>query len=199
MKDEIAQITALVGYGNAFLQGKSVSFDKNHPAGFHYFNIRFVEKLPEDLLARKTILADDPNLWFKYLKDKNVSRLYLSFQPSTDLGLEDHISSAFVGGGSQWTIIAEKGDKCEITLTIVLPHGYPNNAPKIHASPIINNTPHRWQDGALCVFGVMNNWNPGRHNITFTLALARKWLFNYREWCEKGSWPKNSKRKNEQR
>jgi len=117
MKDEIAQIMALVGYGNAFLQGIQVSFDKNHPAGFHYFNIRFVEKLPENLLARKTILADNPNLWFKYLKDNNINRLYLSFQTSTDLGLEDHISSAFVGGGSQWNIIAEKGDKYDIWQT----------------------------------------------------------------------------------
>jgi len=117
MKDEIAQIMSLAAYGNAFLQGKPVSFDKNHPAGFHYGNIRFVEKVPKDLLARKTVLANDPNLWFKYLKDNDVSRLYLSFQPSTDLGLEDHIGSAFVGGGSHWNIIAEKGDKCDIWQT----------------------------------------------------------------------------------
>lgn len=96
-------------------------------------------------------------------------------------------------------LFKEAGDKCEITLRIVLPHGYPNNAPKIYASPIINNTPHRWQDGALCVFGVMNSWNPGKHDIAFALALARKWLSNYKEWRVRGSWPNNSKRENEQR
>ncbi len=117
MKDEISQIMALVAYGNAYLQGKQVSFDKNHPAGFHYKNIRFVEFVPEDLLVRKPILASNPNDWFKLLKESNINRLYLSFQPSSSLGLEDHISSAFVGGGSQWNIIAKKDDKCDIWQT----------------------------------------------------------------------------------
>ncbi len=117
MKDEIAQIMSLVAYGNAYLQGKPVSYDMNHPAGFHYKNIRFVEIVPEDLLARKNVIAEDPNKWFKFLKDNKFTRLYLSFQSSKSLGLADHISSAFVGGGSQWNIIAEKGDKCDIWQT----------------------------------------------------------------------------------
>ena len=79
--------------------------------------------------------------------------------------------------------------KYEVTLKILLPHGYPNNAPKIYASPIINDAPHRWKDGELCIFGVMTNWNPGKHDIAFVLNLARKWLSNYSEWQEKGSWP----------
>ncbi len=86
-------------------------------------------------------------------------------------------------------LFKEAVDKYEITLKIVLPHGYPNNAPKIYASPIIDDAPHRWQDGALCIFGAMANWNPGKHNITSVLALARKWLTGYGEWREKGSWP----------
>jgi len=117
MKDEIAQIMALVAFGNAYLQGKQVSFEKNHPAAFHYDNIRFVESLPEDLLARKTIIAKNPNEWFRLLKENKVNRLYLSFKSSSSIGLDDHISSAFVGGGSQWYIIAEKGDKCDIWQT----------------------------------------------------------------------------------
>ncbi|OGD69626.1 hypothetical protein A3E89_01975 [Candidatus Campbellbacteria bacterium RIFCSPHIGHO2_12_FULL_35_10] len=77
----------------------------------------------------------------------------------------------------------------EITLKIILPHGYPNVAPKVYISPIVSDAPHRWQDGALCIFGAMTNWNPGKHNIAFVLSLARKWLFNYNEWREKGRWP----------
>lgn len=86
-------------------------------------------------------------------------------------------------------LFKEAGDEYEITLTIVLPHGYPNNAPKIYASPVVNNAPHRWQDGALCIFGAMTNWNPGKHNIASVLALARKWISDYSEWQEKGIWP----------
>jgi hypothetical protein len=117
MKDEISQIMALVAYGNAYLQGKQVAFEKNHPAGFHYDKIRFVETIPKDLLARKPILAENPNAWFKFLYNNGVNRLYLSLQSSSSLGLEDHISSAFVGGGSQWNIIAVKGEKCDIWQT----------------------------------------------------------------------------------
>lgn len=80
----------------------------------------------------------------------------------------------------------------EVTLKILLPHGYPNVAPKVYASPIVNDAPHRWQDGALCIFGAMTNWNPGKHNIAFVLTLARKWLSDYTEWREKGRWPKSS-------
>jgi hypothetical protein len=77
----------------------------------------------------------------------------------------------------------------EITIKIILPHGYPNVAPKVYVSPITTDTPHRWQDGALCIFGAMTNWNPGKHNVAFVLTLARKWLSSYSEWREKGSWP----------
>lgn len=77
----------------------------------------------------------------------------------------------------------------EITLKIILPHGYPNIAPKVYVSPIVNDAPHRWQDGALCIFGAMTNWNPGKHNIAFVLTLARKWLSDYSEWRDKGHWP----------
>ncbi|MBI5778301.1 MAG: hypothetical protein HZA49_02470 [Planctomycetes bacterium] len=83
-------------------------------------------------------------------------------------------------------IFREINGKDKITLKIVLPHGYPNNAPMVYAQPIENNAPHRWKNGALCIFGAMTNWNPGKHNIAFVLELARKWLSNYKEWRGKG-------------
>lgn len=86
-------------------------------------------------------------------------------------------------------LFKETSDKCEIALKIVLPHGYPNNAPKIYAFPIAKNAPHRWQDGALCIFGAMTSWNPGKHNICSILMLAKKWLSNYSVWQENGKWP----------
>ncbi len=77
----------------------------------------------------------------------------------------------------------------EIKIKITLPHGYPNVAPKAYVYPIVTNTPHRWQDGTLCIFGAMTTWNPGKHNIAFALMLVKKWLLNYSEWREKGRWP----------
>jgi len=94
-------------------------------------------------------------------------------------------------------IFKEKNADFEVTLKIVLPHGYPNVAPKVFASPISTKAPHRWQDGALCLFGTTIGWNPGTHNIAFVLKSARKWLSCYREWSEKGSWPVERKDDNE--
>lgn len=76
----------------------------------------------------------------------------------------------------------------EITIKIILPHGYPNAAPKVYASPIRANAPHRWQDGALCIFGAMTSWNPGKHDLSFVLQLSREWLSNYEHWDETGIW-----------
>ncbi|MFA5291518.1 MAG: hypothetical protein WC496_00635 [Phycisphaerae bacterium] len=77
----------------------------------------------------------------------------------------------------------------EITIRIVLPHGYPNNVPKIYASPIRKDAPHLWHDGALCIFGIMATWNPGKHNIGTVLDLSRKWLSKYSEWEKNEIWP----------
>ena len=76
----------------------------------------------------------------------------------------------------------------QITLTIVLSHGYPNVAPKVYAAPLADNVPHRWQDGALCILGTMSAWNPGKHTIAFLHSLARQWLANYHQWLETGQW-----------
>jgi len=77
----------------------------------------------------------------------------------------------------------------KVTIKIVLPHGYPNAAPKIYADPISDDAPHRWQDGSLCILGAMANWNPGKHNIAFVLDLSRKWMDHYYKWKSTGKWP----------
>jgi hypothetical protein len=75
-------------------------------------------------------------------------------------------------------------------LSIVLPHGYPHNCPRVYASAIGEGAPHRWADGALCLYGVMTGWNPGKHTVFSTLKLARQWLSNYDAWRKLGQWPK---------
>jgi prevent-host-death family protein len=81
-------------------------------------------------------------------------------------------------------------DDTPTELTIVLPHGYPNICPRVYANPTSVNAPHRWGDGALCVYGVMSGWNPGKHTVFSTLKLARKWLQHYDTWRQSGQWPK---------
>lgn len=74
-------------------------------------------------------------------------------------------------------------------LSIVLPHGYPNNCPRVYCNAVGEGAPHRWADGALCVYGVMTGWNPGKHTVFSTLKLARQWLHNYETWRKSGQWP----------
>ena len=81
-------------------------------------------------------------------------------------------------------------------ITIVLPHRYPSTCPRVYADIEVAEVPHRWADGALCLYGVMTGWNPGKHNVLSTLALARRWLEHYQEWRNAGQWPKESEDQN---
>jgi antitoxin (DNA-binding transcriptional repressor) of toxin-antitoxin stability system len=76
-----------------------------------------------------------------------------------------------------------------IDLRIVMPHGYPNTCPRVYTDLEAGDIPHRWHDGALCLYGVMTGWNPGKHTIFSTLTLARRWLLNYGVWRKTGRWP----------
>lgn len=79
-----------------------------------------------------------------------------------------------------------------IVISIVLPHGYPNSVPRIHAQGVPANTPHRWQDGSLSIFGTTATWNAKSHNIIHVLTFARGWLKQYGKWRKTGEWPNES-------
>lgn len=76
-----------------------------------------------------------------------------------------------------------------IDITVTLPHGYPVKSPLISAEPIADDSPNRWHDGTLCIFGVMESWQPNHHDVVHVLALARQWLANYAQWQRTGDWP----------
>jgi antitoxin (DNA-binding transcriptional repressor) of toxin-antitoxin stability system len=82
----------------------------------------------------------------------------------------------------------DQGAHHDIEITILLPHGYPNAAPKIFAEQLAEDCPHRWPDGSLCVFGHIETWNPGKHDVTHCLYLARRWLTHYAKWTRDGVW-----------
>ena len=85
-----------------------------------------------------------------------------------------------------------KGEPKPIELYITLPHGYPHKPPIVTAKGIDPRSPHRWNDGSLCIYGAMDTWNPGKHDIAQTLNLCRRWFTNYAEWRdnENDEWPK---------
>jgi antitoxin (DNA-binding transcriptional repressor) of toxin-antitoxin stability system len=109
-------------------------------------------------------------------------------EPSTSFTEDKELAFRFPGK-------LEDGAATEIS--VVLPHGYPNNCPRVYASAIGEGAPHRWADGALCLYGVMTGWNPGKHTVLSTLKLARRWICNYDAWRKSGEWPKQEGLPNE--
>lgn len=78
----------------------------------------------------------------------------------------------------------------KIMISIVLPHGYPSASPRIYAEGAPPDTPHRWPDNSLSIFGKMTAWNAKRNDVIYTLGLTRKWLRQYAKWRKTGAWPK---------
>jgi len=117
MNTEIIQTAFITAYGKAFLQGKAVSFEKNHPAALHYRNIRFVSKEPpfEQLLLQDTI-AKDPNAWFKYLAKEKTKQLHLVYQPLPEDVTKIDKSHSSIKARNEWHIIAEKENTMDIWL-----------------------------------------------------------------------------------
>lgn len=76
-----------------------------------------------------------------------------------------------------------------LLLTIVLPHGYPLTAPRIYAHQLPADTPHRWPDSSLSIFGATTTWNAKLHDTTHALKFARLWLRSFAKWRTTGNWP----------
>lgn len=79
-----------------------------------------------------------------------------------------------------------------VILSIVLPHGYPDSAPRIRAQPVASNSPKRWQDGTLSIFGATAIWNAKTHDVLHALSQARVWLKQYAKWRQTGEWPEGT-------
>jgi len=79
-----------------------------------------------------------------------------------------------------------------VVVSIVLPHGYPDSAPRIYASPLAADTPQRWADGSLAVFGVTTIWKTKTNDVLHALRLARVWLKHYAKWRRTNVWPEGA-------
>lgn len=79
-----------------------------------------------------------------------------------------------------------------VLVSIVLPHGYPLAAPRIYAEQIPEDTPRRWPDGSLSIFGATTTWNVKTHDVPHALSLARIWLKQFAAWRKTGDWPEGT-------
>lgn len=77
----------------------------------------------------------------------------------------------------------------KVVLRIVLPHGYPDYAPRTFVDQLPAETPKRWHDQSLSIFGVATTWNAKSNDVIHVLRLAREWLKQYAKWRKTGEWP----------
>jgi antitoxin (DNA-binding transcriptional repressor) of toxin-antitoxin stability system len=124
-----------------------------------------------------------------FFPDVSPSRIAAEMNELTDQG-EEPSTSISDSRELAFRFPHKLADGSSVEIEIVLPHGYPNTCPRVYAIPINDTPPHRWQDGALCLYGVMSGWNPGKHTASSTLTLARQWLRHYDAWRQSGLWPK---------
>jgi len=116
MIGSVAQIVALVSHGNHFLRSGKV--DHFHPdnSTFQFCNnVDFRLQTHRRLFIGESIsvIANDPQIWFQYLRETKCDRLNFSYRHSDRNGsLGDHNLTGLVGGGGEWSIEAIYGKSC---------------------------------------------------------------------------------------
>lgn len=106
MNGPIAQIVALICYGNAFLQGVDVCefFPKNSTCVF-CDRITFVT-VEKSFLGKpkEKEVAKTPEEWFKFLRLSGALGIRLSRTPQNDPNISDRMSAGFISGGGTWSM-----------------------------------------------------------------------------------------------
>ena len=75
------------------------------------------------------------------------------------------------------------------TLKIVFPDAYPNLMPEVYVrKPTLEPSPHCYNHNQICYMHP-RMWNPGRHDLTFVIQRAAKWLSKYEVYRVSGRWP----------
>ena len=122
-----------------------------------------------------------------FLPDIQTSRVTAELDKLSDA--EEYYRMSITDGREIQLIFRDLSADSEIDVTVTLPHGYPSKSPIVWAEPIDEQCPHRWQDGSLCIYGAMDTWNPGKHDMLHVLKLCRRWIAHYLAWQREGKWP----------
>ena len=122
-----------------------------------------------------------------FLPDIPAGRIAQEFDSLTEAN--EHFRTAIKDTQEIQIVFRKLTEEANIDFTVTLPHGYPNKSPIVEANPIDDSCPHRWQDGSLCIYGAMDAWNPGEHDLVHVIKLCRRWLANYLVWKKAGKWP----------
>lgn len=101
----------------------------------------------------------------------------------------DYVEGHPTAGGGVTALIALQTSKCIYTLNVDFPEHYPSSMPEVHVRrPVLEMSPHKFSSNRICYLHP-HMWNPGRHNLTFVIQRAAKWLAKYEVYLQTREWP----------
>ena len=101
----------------------------------------------------------------------------------------DYVESHPTVAGGVMVLIALETSRHIYTLSVSFPESYPNAMPEVHIrKPTLRPSPHRFPNNRICILHPYM-WNPGRHDLTFVIQRAAKWLAKYEVYQQTGKWP----------
>ena len=110
MISTIQRLVALATYANVTLNGMKESFDLEQLLAHNCYSMEFIERPPMNIPGSSKKIASDAGAWISTLLDSEAKGVLLLFMDTKQHGLPDHITSAFVGGGSHWMVIVKYHD-----------------------------------------------------------------------------------------
>ena len=116
MSQLLAELVSLVTYGNMFLTNEASGFDVGFFLTRNCPSVDFIEGHIDGVAGSARTLAPDALEWFSHLKNRGVKRIKLHWKRSQLTELPDHISAAFVGGGSNWFVEVQSDDRSDLYL-----------------------------------------------------------------------------------
>lgn len=101
----------------------------------------------------------------------------------------DYVESHPTNSGGIMAMVALQTTRRYYTLAVTFPDTYPNSMPEVFVrKPILESSPHRYPDNQICYMHP-RMWNPGRHDLTYVIQRAAKWLNKYEVYLILGRWP----------
>ena len=101
----------------------------------------------------------------------------------------NHVESGVTPAGSPMARVAVQTSRSFYILGVSFPESYPNVMPEVHVrKPSLTPSPHRYPNDRICYLHP-HMWNPGRHDLTFVIQRAAKWLGKYEVYRQTGRWP----------
>ena len=101
----------------------------------------------------------------------------------------DYVESHPTSNGHIRVLVALQTAFSLYTLEVTFPDVYPNAMPEVYVrKPTLKPSRHRYSDNQICYMHP-RMWNPGRHDLTFVIQRAAKWLSKYEVYQARGHWP----------